>query len=183
MFTLRVVRPDGETREFPVQITQASVMIGTSWEICASFLAPCEAEEFLNDEYAGEYIRYAFLEGEVTKGSFEDVNDDEVHWELLINGVSCTHEEFSNSAWHSMKTNSFRIPGSLDHKYLGCGNGIVVIDKEKNKIVDFEYTDENLRPLADQNIDMCMDAGKVIDENDKTITYRANFSSYNIYLY
>lgn len=183
MFTLRIIRPDGETKEFPVQITKASVMIGTSWEICASFLVPCEAEEFLHDEYAGEYIRYAFLEGGVTKGAFEDINDDEVHWELLINGVSCTHEEFSNSAWQSMKTNTYKVPRSLDHKYMGCGNGIVVVDKAKHQVIDFEYTDENLHPLSEQNIAMCDDAGRIVAENDKYITYRANFSSYTICLF
>lgn len=158
-------------------------MVDTSWYVCASFLVPCEAEEFLNDEYAGEYIRYAFLEGGVTKGAFEDVNDDEVYWELLIDGKPCTHEEFSVAAWNTMKTPTLKIPRSLDHKYMGCGSGIVVVDKAKHQVIDFEYTDENLHPLSEQNIFMCDDAGRVVAENDNSITYRANFSSYTICLY
>jgi hypothetical protein len=30
---------------------------------------------------------------------------------------------------------------------------------------------------------MCKDAGRKIQEDDKTVTYRANFSSYQICLY
>ena len=77
----------------------------------------------------------------------------------------------------------FSIPRSLDNKYMGCGSGIVKIDKSKKVVVDFYYTDDNLQPLEDQNILMCDDAGKVIYEDDRTITYRANFSSYVICLY
>ena len=82
-----------------------------------------------------------------------------------------------------MKTNTYKIPRSLDHKYMGCGNGIVVVDKAKHQVIDFEYTDENLHPLSEQNIAMCEDAGRVVAENDNYITYRANFSSYTICLY
>lgn len=183
MFTVKIIRPDGETQTFPLQIVKQSIMVGDAWEDCAGFLVPFEADEFLNDEYGGESIRYAFLEGEATRGCFEDANDDEVRWELLVNGVSCTHEEFSNSAWNSMKTNTFRVPSNLDHKYRGCGNGIVKIEKSKGMVLDFDYTDEKLRPLDDQNIVMCNDAGKIVREDDRTITYRANFSSYTICLY
>ncbi len=79
--------------------------------------------------------------------------------------------------------NTFRIPSGLDYKYRGCGNGIVKIDKSKGMVLDFDYTDEKLRPLDDQNIMMCDDAGEVIREDERTITYRANFSSYTICLY
>lgn len=182
MFTVKIIRPDGQTQAFPLQIVKQSIMIDTSWEDCAGFLVPLEVDEFINDEFAGESIRYAFLEGGVTKGSFEDANDDEVHWELLLNGASCTHEEFSNSAWNNMKI-SYKIPRAIDHKYKGCGSGIAVIDKATNLVIDFEYTDENLHPLEDQNIEMCEDAGRIVAENENSITYRVNFSTYMIYLW
>lgn len=78
---------------------------------------------------------------------------------------------------------TYRVPGRLDHKYRGCGNGVVSIEKSKDSVLDFDYTDENLRPLEDQNISMCSDAGKIIREDDRTIIYRANFNSYTIRLY
>ena len=78
----------------------------------------------------------------------------------------------------------YSIPSDLlQKKYRGCGNGIAVIDKETNKVVDFDYTDSKLRPLLQQNINMSKSAGKKIRETDKTITYRANFSSCQVCLF
>ena len=49
----------------------------------------------------------------------------------------------------------YSIPTELlEKKYKGCGKGIAVIDKETNKVVDFDYTDSKLRPLGQQNINM-----------------------------
>lgn len=79
--------------------------------------------------------------------------------------------------------NSFRIPSGLDHKYRGCGSGIVKIDKQKEIVLDFDYTNEKLQVLDDQNLIMCKDAGRIIEETDETVTRRANFSSYSIFLY
>lgn len=82
-----------------------------------------------------------------------------------------------------MKGNYFRVPSNLDHKYHGCGNGIVVFDKKTKEILDFDYTNNDLRPLKEQNISMTKDAGNKVREDDKTITYRCNFSSYEIVLF
>ncbi len=188
MFTVRVTHPSGESKEFPLTIFKSSIFVGLTWEPCASFHVPDEAGEFLDSPYAGDTIVYAFHEGGVTRDYFEVFDDDgeetgEIEWELLIDGKPCTHEEFSNAAWNSMKTNTFRVPQNLDHKYRGCGSGIVKIEKTKGAVIDFDYTDMNLRPLTDQNVEMCDDAGKVVREDDQTVTYRANFSSYTILLY
>lgn len=190
MFTVQVTHPCGESREFPLEIFESSIFVGLTWEPCASFRVPEEAGEFLGSQYAGDTIVYAFHEGGVTEDEFEVWADDAtdetigyIRWKLLINHKPCTHEEFSTAALNSMKRNSFRIPSSLDHKYRGCGSGIVKIDKTKKMVLDFDYTDEKLRPLDDQNILMCDDAGEVVREDDRTITYRANFSSYTICLY
>lgn len=77
----------------------------------------------------------------------------------------------------------FRVPQELDSKYHGCGNGIVVFDKGTGAILDFDYTDSKLRPIPEQNVAMTKQAGKVVREDDKTITYRCNFSSYQICLF
>lgn len=78
----------------------------------------------------------------------------------------------------------YSIPNDLlEKKYRGCGNGIAVINKETNKVVDFDYTDSKLRPLQEQNINMSKSAGKKISETDATITYRANFSSCQVCLF
>lgn len=189
MFTVQVTHPCGESREFPLEIFKSSIYVGGAWEPCASFRVPDEAGEFLDSPYAGDTIVYAFHEGWVTEDSIEVWADDSdetighIQWKLLIDHKPCTHGEFSAAAWNSMKTNTFRIPSSLDHKYRGCGNGIVKIDKTNGMVLDFDYTNERLHPLNDQNILMCEDAGKVIREDDRTITYRANFSSYTICLY
>lgn len=189
MFTVQVTHPCGESREFPLEIFKSFIYVGGAWEPCASFHVPEEASLFLGSPYAGDTIVYAFHEGEVTQDSFEVWADDcdevigYIRWKLLIDHKPCTHEEFSAATWNSMKTKTFRIPSSLDHKYRGCGNGIVKIDKTKKLVLDFDYTDERLHPLNDQNILMCEDAGKVIQEDDRTITYRANFSSYTICLF
>ena len=78
---------------------------------------------------------------------------------------------------------TYRIPMHLDEKYRGCGNGIVVIHKPTNSVIDFDYTDGKLRPLKEQNIVMSKQAGKKIAEDDSKVTYRANFSSYTICLF
>jgi hypothetical protein len=113
--------------------------------------------------------------------------DDEatgyLSWELLLDGKPCTHEEFSIAMMTKLGAPTYRIPSNLDHKYRGCGNGVVTLDKTSKKVLDFSYTDEDLKPIEDQNIEMCKDAGRKIQEDDKTVTYRANFSSYQICLY
>ena len=79
---------------------------------------------------------------------------------------------------------TFSIPKPLlEAKYKGCGNGIVTIDKQTRKVLDFDYTDSKLRPIKEQNISMTKAAGKKIREDDATITYRANFSSCTVCLF
>ncbi len=79
---------------------------------------------------------------------------------------------------------TFPIPKLLlEAKYKGCGNGIVTIDKQTRKVLDFDYTDSKLRPIKEQNISMTKAAGKKIREDDATITYRANFSSCTVCLF
>jgi hypothetical protein len=79
---------------------------------------------------------------------------------------------------------TFAIPKLLlEAKYKGCGNGIVTIDKQTRKVLDFDYTDSKLRPIKKQNISMTKAAGKKIREDDATITYRANFSSCTVCLF
>jgi len=80
--------------------------------------------------------------------------------------------------------NVYSIPNDLlEKKYKGCGNGIVTIEKDTRKVLDFDYTDSKLRPLQEQNINMTKSAGKKIRETDTTITYRANFSSCQVCLF
>ena len=84
------------------------------------------------------------------------------------------------------KTNEkvYSIPRELlEKKYKGCGNGIVVIDKATNAVLDFDYTNSKLKPINEQNINMTKAAGKKIREDDGTITYRANFSSCQVCLF
>lgn len=64
----------------------------------------------------------------------------------------------------------------LDHKYKGCGNGQIVIDKNTDAVISMDYLDGCDQPISEQNVRMHTDAGEVIRENDSTITYRANFS-------
>ena len=71
----------------------------------------------------------------------------------------------------------------LEKKYHGCGNGIAVIDKATNKVIDMDYTTGRLRIIKEQNISMCKTAGKVIKEDEHTITYRANFSACQVCLF
>ena len=79
---------------------------------------------------------------------------------------------------------TFAIPKPLlEAKYKGCGNGIVTIDKQTRKVLDFDYTDSKLRPIKEQNVNMTKAAGKKIREDDATITYRANFSSCTVCLF
>ena len=78
----------------------------------------------------------------------------------------------------------YSIPTELlEKKYKGCGNGIVTIEKDTRKVLDFDYTDSKLRPLNEQNMNMTKSAGKKISETDTTITYRANFSSCQVCLF
>ena len=80
--------------------------------------------------------------------------------------------------------NVYSIPTELlEKKYKGCGNGIVTIEKDTRKVLDFDYTDSKLRPLNEQNMNMIKSAGKKISETDTTITYRANFSSCTVCLF
>jgi len=80
--------------------------------------------------------------------------------------------------------NVYSIPTELlEKKYKGCGNGIVTIEKDTRKVLDFDYTDSKLRPLNEQNMNMTKSAGKKISETDTTITYRANFSSCQVCLF
>jgi hypothetical protein len=78
----------------------------------------------------------------------------------------------------------FTIPEDLlSKKYKGCGNGIVVIEKNTRRVLDIDYTDSKLRPIKTQNISMTNTAGKKIREDDATITYRANFSACQVCLF
>ena len=71
----------------------------------------------------------------------------------------------------------FTIPSQiLETKYRGCGNGIVVFDRGTGEILDMDYTNGRLKPIAEQNIAMCDNAGRVVRQDDQTITVRANFS-------
>ena len=81
-------------------------------------------------------------------------------------------------------TKVFNIPMPLlEKKYHGCGSGIVVIDKATCAVIDFDYTNSRLKPQQDQNVNMTKSAGKKIREDEKTITYRANFSSCQVCLF
>lgn len=81
-------------------------------------------------------------------------------------------------------TKVFNIPMPLlEKKYHGCGNGIVVIDKATCAVIDFDYTNSRLKPQQDQNVSMTKSAGRKIREDEKTITYRANFSSCQVCLF
>jgi hypothetical protein len=50
-------------------------------------------------------------------------------------------------------------------------------------VIDFDYTTARLKPQKEQNISMTKSAGKKIREDEKTITYRANFSSCQVCLF
>lgn len=187
MFSVRIANQAGESKEFPLMIFESEIYTGDGWVPCPSFSVPQAANDHFHQRYLDDTIVYAFHEGQVTKDSFECWNKDEeivgyIFWELLIDGKPCTHEEMHTEMMKKLHS-VYRIPRKLDHKYRGCGNGIAVIDKRWDEIVDFFYTDTSLNPIEEQNIAMCDDAGKMIREDDKTITYRANFSSYQIYLY
>jgi len=98
MFSLKMTRPNGASETFPVKVYADSIMVGSSWEPCASVWIPEEAEAFVQFEHAGEYIRYAYLEGSVTEGDFDDWQDNIVRWQLLLDGRPCFHDEFSAAA-------------------------------------------------------------------------------------
>lgn len=102
MFKLKMTRPDGIFEIFPLTIYKSSIMIGLSWEPCASIWIPDEAEEFVKFEHAGEYIRYAYLEGSVTEGEFEDWDNNLIRWQLLIDDRPCSHDEFSFKAFETL---------------------------------------------------------------------------------
>lgn len=68
-------------------------------------------------------------------------------------------------------------------KYRGCGNGFIVVDKATNQVVDMAYSDDGVSRLDDQNMEMCADAGRVIKEDQRTITYRVNFSCWTACLF
>lgn len=182
MFTVRITLRGGESKDFPLEIYKSSIFVGFEWIPCGSFFVPEEAEEYIGDKHAGQTIAYAFHDGGVTRDCFDD-ETGYLNWELLLDGKPCTHEEFSIAMMTKLGAPTYRIPSNLDHKYRGCGSGIVTLDKTSKKVLDFSYTDEDLKPMEDQNIEMCADAGRKIQEDDKTITYRANFSSYQICLY
>jgi hypothetical protein len=181
MFTVRITHQGGESKDFPLEIYKSSIFVGSEWIPCGSFFVPEEAEEYMGLE--GETIVYAFHEGRVTRDCLDDEATGYLSWELLLDGKPCTHEEFSIAMMTKLGAPTYRIPSNLDHKYRGCGNGVVTLDKTSKKVLDFSYTDEDLKPIEDQNIEMCKDAGRKIQEDDKTVTYRANFSSYQICLY
>ena len=114
---------------------------------------------------------------------------------MLDAGITLTHTDavilpVVKKAIEQFKTNRqtneqvFSIPKTLlKTKYKGCGNGIVIIEKGTRKVLDFDYTDSKLRPLGGQDISMSKAAGKKIREDEKTITYRANFSSCQVCLF
>lgn len=78
---------------------------------------------------------------------------------------------------------TFYVPDELAAKYKGCGSGQVIIEIGTNKILDFDYTNSSGRKLKNQNIEMCHDGGRIIKQTKNAITYRANFSCYQICLY
>ena len=78
---------------------------------------------------------------------------------------------------------TFKVPDELAHKYKGCGSGRAVIEIGTNKVLDFDYTSPSGRKLKDQNVEMCNDGGRIIKQTKTAITYRANFSCYQICLY
>lgn len=71
----------------------------------------------------------------------------------------------------------YPIPETLMmKKYHGCGNGQIVLCKETDEILDMDYLDEADWIIQDQNIAMHHLAGEVLNEDEKRIIYRANFS-------
>lgn len=101
MFKVHITRPDGVSREFPLEIFKSSIYVGGAWEPCASFHVPEDADAFAGYEYTGDNIVYAYLEGSVTEGDFY-IDDDQVFWRLLLNGKPCTHDEFSTTAFNKL---------------------------------------------------------------------------------
>lgn len=130
----------------------------------------------LSIEELFKFSRMLALEIYIGKGRYANASDAEVK-----PFIDQAFKQFMSILNRQAKT--FRIPQGLDHKYRGCGNGIAVIEKNTNKVIDFDYTDSKLRVLSEQNISMSKAAGKVIKEDDQTITYRANFSSYTVCLF
>ena len=182
MFSVRITKEGGESRDFPLEIYKSSIFHGSDWIPCGSFFVPEEANDFMGADHGAETIVYAFHEGQVTRDRIED-ETGYVNWELLLDGKPSNHEQFSREMMSKLGANYYNIPTSLDHKYHGCGNGIVTLDKKTREVLDFSYTDDNLNPIEDQNIEMCRDAGRKIKEDEQTVTYRANFSSYQICLF
>jgi len=81
----------------------------------------------------------------------------------------------------------YDLPDRFSHehedKYHGCGNGSITIDKASGAVIDMAYLDEDDKPMPEQNIMMHPKAGEILDENDFTITYRANFSCWQACLF
>ena len=102
MFKVQINRPDGVSKEFPLEIFKSSIYVGGAWEPCASFFVPEEADAFAGYEGTGESIVYAYLEGSVTDGDFYIDDDQQVSWKLLLRGKPCTHDEFSNAAFNKL---------------------------------------------------------------------------------
>ena len=102
MFSIKMIRPNGDFESFPIEVYKDSIYVGGAWQPCASIWIPEEAEAFVRFEHAGEYIRYAFLEGSVTEGDFDDWEDNLVRWQLLIDGRPCDHTEFSTKAFNKL---------------------------------------------------------------------------------
>lgn len=111
------------------------------------------------------------------------VNDNQtLQTANLQNYVNIAIEQTKENRERNSKV--FSIPMEvLEKKYHGCGNGIAVIDKSTRQVIDMDYTTSKLKVIKEQNINMCKSAGKVIKEDDKTITYRANFSSCQVCLF
>lgn len=98
MFFLKMTRLDGASEVFPIKVFMDSIFVGGTWKPCASIWISEEAEGFVQFEHAGEYIAYAYLEGSVTQGDFDDWEDKIVRWQLLLDGRPCSHDEFSTAA-------------------------------------------------------------------------------------
>lgn len=100
MFSIKMTRPDGVSKVFPLDIYKESIMIGRHWKPVAGIFVSEEAEDFVGFSNAGEYIHYAYLEGSAVEGDIDIDDDRKIFWLLLLDGKPCSHKEFSTAAFN-----------------------------------------------------------------------------------
>lgn len=101
MFSVRITKEGGESKDFPLEVYKSSIFHGGQWVPCGSFFVPDEAKTFMGAEHGPETIVYAFHEGQVTRDCIDD-EDTYLNWELLVDGQPSTHEEFSTAMMNKL---------------------------------------------------------------------------------